>query len=219
MDNSRIPSHLKEELERLALLREDDVDTSDIPEVSDFSRFRRGVLKAPTIQERNIDVRAIANWFIKRFSTSNKEVTNLSLNKIVYLAIERALVEKGVLLSSAKIEAWKHGPVFREIYHDKKSEHADPIMRTITRFDLSSRTFIEADFDFSDQDIHFLESIFGDYGSLRAGRLVDITHAKGSPWEIVWSSSKKVNFGMEISKETILQRAPKRRFGNGRQTD
>jgi len=219
MDNSSIPSHLKEELERLALLREEDIDTSDIPEVTDFSGFARGALARDTILERNIDVRAIANWFIKRFSQSKKSVTNLTLNKIVYLAVERALVERGMLLSSAKIEAWNYGPVFREIYHDKKSEGADPIAETIRRFDLSSRSFIEAGFAFTTDDVEFLEGVFSDYGALRAGRLVDITHAKGSPWHFVWSNSRTVNFGMEISKEIILRRAPKQRFGDERQTD
>lgn len=219
MDNSSIPSHLKEELERLALLREEDIDTSDIPEVTDFGGFARGALTPQTVKERHIDVRAIANWFIKRFSQSRRSVTNLSLNKIVYLAVERALVERSMLLSSAKIEAWNYGPVFREIYHEKKSDGADPIAQTITRFDLSSRSFIEAHFDFSKEDVEFLEGIFSDYGALRAGRLVDITHAKGSPWHFVWSNSKAVNFGMEISRDIILKRAPKRRFLDERQTD
>jgi uncharacterized phage-associated protein len=210
---------LKEELERLALLREEDVDTCDIPEITDFSGFKRGMLARSDIQERNIDVRAIANWFIRRFTRSKKTVTNLALNKIVYLSIERALVERGMLLSSAKIEAWNYGPVFREIYHDKKSDGADPIATPINRFDLPMRSFVEADFDFTADDIDFLESIFKDYGSLRAGRLVDITHSKGSPWHVVWSNSKSVNFGMEITKELILERAPKQRNGNGRQAD
>ena len=44
----------------------------------------------------------------------------MALNKIVFFVHSDYLIENKRPLVSAKIEAWKHGPVFREIYHEFK---------------------------------------------------------------------------------------------------
>jgi uncharacterized phage-associated protein len=217
MSERQLPSHLQEELEKLSLLPEDGVDTSDIPEVTDFSRFKRGRFLQADIVQREYDIRAIANWFIKKFRESHRQVTNLSLNKIVYFAIERALIERMVLLSAAKIEAWQHGPVFREIYHTNKGEGSEPISNLIERFDLKARKHIPAEQAFLTEDEDFLEGIYRDFGMLTASRLVTLSHEREAPWDHVWRHSRKVNFGMEITKEVIFALAPRSRPSDGQQ--
>jgi uncharacterized phage-associated protein len=207
MSEKRLPSHLQAELERLSLLADEEIQTEDIPEITDFSSFRRGRYSEPSLIERNVDIRALANWFLARFKATNRKVTNLSLNKILYIAIERGIIEKGILFSPAKIEAWKHGPVFREIYHASKHEGREEIKDDFKKFDLATRQFVTAKANLSVDDAAFLESVFSDYGSLPAGKLVDLTHEVGSPWHVVWSNGRNVNFGMEITKQLILSRA------------
>jgi uncharacterized phage-associated protein len=217
MPEKQLPTRLQEELERLSLLPESEIDTTDIPEVTDFSRFKRGQFRRDNIVERSYDIRAIANWFIGKFKEAQIGVTNLSLNKIVYFTVERALVENHVLLSPAKIEAWNYGPVFREIYHNNKAGGSDNISDPIKKFDLARRAYVDVSDEFSPEDEAFFESIFQDFGRLKAGRLVDISHQNDAPWHYVWSRSSKVNFGMEITKEVILALAPPTRPSNGRQ--
>jgi uncharacterized phage-associated protein len=207
MSKKPLPSNLHAELKRLSLLPDDEIQTDDIPEISDFSSFQRGRYAEPRLVERNVDIRALANWFLARFKETNRKITNLSLNKILYLAIERGIIERGILLSPAKIEAWKHGPVFREIYHASKHEGREEIKNAFKRFDLASKQFVTAEADLSADDLAFLESIFADYGRLPPGKLVDLTHEVGSPWHAVWQSGRNVNFGMEITKQLILSRA------------
>jgi uncharacterized phage-associated protein len=217
MSDQRLPSRLQAELERLSLLQEDEILTDDIPETTDFTNFHRGTYAEPALTERNLDIRALANWFLARFAAANRKVTNLSLNKMLYLAIERGIIEKGIVFSPAKIEAWKHGPVFREIYHASKNEGREPIKETFKTFDLASRTFVPVRDEFTTEDVAFLESIFVDYGSLPAGKLVDITHEAGSPWHAVWLSGRSVNFGMEITRKLILSRAKRSRYKRAQQ--
>jgi uncharacterized phage-associated protein len=217
MSERQLPSHLQEELSKLSLLPEERVDTSDIPEVTDFSRFKRGRFLQADVTQREYDIRAIANWFIRKFRESRRQVTNLSLNKIVYFAIERALIERMVLLSPAKIEAWQHGPVFREIYHTNKGEGSEPISNLIERFDLATKRRVPAEETFSTEDEEFLEGIFRDFGTLTASRLVSLSHEREAPWDHVWRHSRKVNFGMEITKEVIFALAPRSRPSDGRQ--
>lgn len=217
MIEKQLPSHLQAELERLSLLADHEIQTDDIPEITDFSSFRRGRYSDPNLIERDVDIRALANWFLARFKAAGRKVTNLSLNKILYLAIERGIIEKGILFSPAKIEAWKHGPVFREIYHASKHEGREAITGAFKRFDLESRQFVAVEAEFSPDDTLFLESIFDDFGSLSAGKLVDITHEIGSPWHAVWQSGRNVNFGMEITKQLILSRAKGSRASGAQQ--
>lgn len=217
MSEKRLPSRLQAELERLSLLSDDEIQTDDIPEVADFSSFRRGLYAQPKLLERNLDIRALANWFLARFRATNRKITNLSLNKILYLAIERGIIERGVLFSPAKIEAWKHGPVFREIYHASKHEGREEIKDVFKTFDLTTRQFLPAEAELTGDDVEFLESIFADYGSLSAGKLVDITHEVGSPWHTVWLSGRNVNFGMEITTQLIFSRAKRSRFSGAQQ--
>jgi len=81
------------------------------------------------------DVRAIANLVLERADALHIDVSNMALNKIVYFVHCDHLVERHAPLVSAKIEAWKHGPVFREIYHEFKSWDDSPIKGRATRVD------------------------------------------------------------------------------------
>ena len=73
------------------------------------------------------DVRAVANLVLDVAQSRDIDVTNMALNKIVFFVHSDYLVENGRPLVGAKIEAWKHGPVFREIYHEFKDWDDLPI--------------------------------------------------------------------------------------------
>lgn len=81
------------------------------------------------------DVRAVANAVLELAEANGRGVTNLALNKIIYFLHAGYLHERGVPLVSAKIEAWDHGPVFREIYHQFKKFGRDPVEGRATRLD------------------------------------------------------------------------------------
>lgn len=149
------------------------------------------------------DVRGIANWFLDKASECHVDLSNMAINKIVYFAVENAIVYDGILLTNAKIEAWEHGPVFREIYHEFKVFDKKPVLSRAKKFDANSRSMVEAKENFSENILDILEKTFSDYGYLSAAQLRAISHQPGGAWDMVWWHEGRLNPGMEITKEDI----------------
>lgn len=216
MARKPIDPRIAAELRQLALLPDDMIDTSDIPEVSDWSNAVRSRFSKAPIQDRGYDIRAIANWILDNFAESHHAITNMALNKLTYFVLERGLIEKGVLFSPARVEAWDHGPVFREVYHAVKTDDNKPIWKRITRYSVRDRETVEAREQFTSEDVDFFRSVLDDYINFTASQLRGISHRKGGPWDRVWRSGQSVNPGMVISTALILASAPKRRDLDGR---
>ncbi len=211
MANMDISPELAAELTALALLSDDAIDTSDIPEVIDWSGASRGMFSPDRIRERGYDVRALANWFLDRAQAAKRGLSNLSLNKLVYLAIERALVEQRILLSPARVEAWAHGPVFRELYQSFKKFESGAITERATKFSVATRGMVQASEAFHSDDEAFFERIFQRFGHRSASQLRAISHVEEGPWHIVWHYRGNTNPGMEITPAIIFERAPRMR--------
>jgi uncharacterized phage-associated protein len=129
----------------------------------------------------------------------------MALNKIVYFVHCDHLVERGAPLVRAKIEAWKHGPVFREIYHEFKRWDDSPIKGRATRVDPESGEVVLADENFSDAEKEYLTSLIERYIRFTAAQLRAISHATGGPWHAVWAHDGEANPGMRITDQIILE--------------
>jgi len=68
----------------------------------------------------NFDVRAVANFVLDVTTRRGRSITNMHINRIVYFLHADFLVKFNEPLVSARIEAWEHGPVFRELYSEFK---------------------------------------------------------------------------------------------------
>lgn len=215
MAKTPLAPHIAEELSRLALMSDDDINTSDIPEISDWSRAVRGRFSTTPVETRGYDVRAIANWVLDYLGDLNLTASNMALNKLVYFIFERGLVEKRILFTPSRVEAWDHGPVFREIYHAVKADDG-PIIDKIKKYSVRDRQIVEAREQFSLDDMDFFRSVINDYKHFNASQLRYISHRKNGPWDRVWKSATPVNPGMVISIELILSSAPEGRDLNGR---
>jgi uncharacterized phage-associated protein len=212
MANEPISPHVAEELRKLALLSDDEINTADIPEIPDWSSGARGRFAKRTVIHAGYDVRAIANWVLDYLSQKAISASNMSLNKLVYFLVERGLIERGILYTPARMEAWDHGPVFREIYHSIKDYGDKPIKDRIMRFSIKEKRMIVASEKFSSEDELFFKSVIDDYGSLSAARLRNISHSINGPWYRVWYSKINTNPGMSISTNLILLSASNRRI-------
>jgi uncharacterized phage-associated protein len=150
------------------------------------------------------DVRAIANWVLDKAEARHVCLSNMAINKLVYFIVERTITDRGRLVTDAKIEAWQHGPVFREIYHAFSSFADGEISGRATKFDVKSRSMIVARADFSKDDEELFEGTLDQYINLSASQLRALSHREGGPWHRVWWHEAKLNPGMEISVDTIL---------------
>jgi uncharacterized phage-associated protein len=191
--------NLKNDLAQLASLRDEDIDTSDITERIDFEGAIQG--KYYDLKPRSYDVRAIANWCIGKAANYNIEATSMWLNKIVYFIYEEALKHSKILLTEARVEAWDHGPVFREIYFQHSN---DSSLTPLKKFDRTSRRMEIANENFAEEDLAIFEKVWERYGQLSASRLRQISHKPGTPWDIVWNYKGNANPGMVIDYKLIL---------------
>lgn len=127
----------------------------------------------------------VAKYFIylasKNIIGDNNEregITNLKLQKILYLAQAYYLAKLDKPLFGDKIQAWTYGPVVSDVYHHYKSEGSKAIILVDDNSNLSS------------EDKVVLEKIWDSFGGYSASKLVDITHAH-APWRNAYSSSSK----------------------------
>lgn len=117
----------------------------------------------------------IASAFICLYS-KNHTITNLKLNKLVYLAYARYL-HRGNKLFFDEVQAWKYGPVVPNVYQAFKSSGKNPI--TTAPVDV-----------FSSDVIDVVRDVWQDFGNLGAFDLMELTHKKGSAWYKVYKDNQ-----------------------------
>jgi len=114
----------------------------------------------------------VAKYFI---SKSDPEIgdtlSNLKLQKLLYLAQGFNLAIYDKVLFPEHIEAWAHGPVVPTIYHEFKCYGSDAI--PIQQFDLNL---------ISHESKQLLDEIWEVFGQFSAWKLRDISH-EHDPWK------------------------------------
>lgn len=150
-------------------------------------------------------VRGIANWILDYADELGVRHTNMGINKLVYFAVEAFLVRKNVLLTNAKIEAWEHGPVFRELYQSFKAYGNGAIGGRAKFFSPVSEEYEEAIAHLTDDDAMFLKQTIEPIINCSASELRALSHAHDGAWHKVWWYAGHANPGMEISPALIAQ--------------
>ncbi|HEX4410895.1 MAG TPA: type II toxin-antitoxin system antitoxin SocA domain-containing protein [Xanthobacteraceae bacterium] len=145
----------------------------------------------------------MANFVLDLAEAESVAVSNLSINKIVFFLHAYFLVQFGKPLVTAKIEAWQHGPVFRELYREFKAFGDQPITTRANRMSPESGLRELCNYDFSDAERQFLERITKKYARLSSGALRAMSHEKDGPWDQVWNHVTRSNASMNISNEII----------------
>jgi uncharacterized phage-associated protein len=159
------------------------------------------------MMSRGYDARAIANLILDEAEGRGLKLTNLKLQKLLFLCHALFLVQRGRPLVHGSFEAWQYGPVSREANESFRRFGRSIITERATarnpatgaHREIPSATDLEARATVS-RVVEF-------YGNWSAGQLVDLTHAKNGPWDyVVRESAGKANFGLRISDRTIVER-------------
>lgn len=153
------------------------------------------------------DPRAIANLLLDEAQRLDVAVTHLALQKLLYFAHGLFLVSRKRPLVAGYFEAWQHGPVHPAVYKAFKASGSAPIAFRAQAHDVltgATKPITEP----ADPEVRqLMQQVLASYGRLTPGRLVDISHAKDSPWaHIVDKSRTDVAFGLRISDNVILER-------------
>ena len=159
------------------------------------------------IKRLRYSVRGLANWILDFAERSGFAVSNMALNKLIFFAIEKVLIEKRELLTDARIEAWDHGPVFREVYHSFKQNGDKPIENRISFYSVDSQKVETSSVELPEEISELLEGALLPLLPLSASRLRNLSHVEGGAWHQVWSYDGYANPGMEIKPELILSAA------------
>ncbi len=111
-------------------------------------------------------------------------ITNLHLNKLIYLAhgYHFGNLEKPLITNGELAEAWKHGPVYRSVY---------------VRYAPFNDRIIDSNFyniglpykKLSNEIMQLLNKIWEEYKNTKVWTIVDMLHEKNSPWYIIWHYS------------------------------
>lgn len=149
-------------------------------------------------------VRALANWVLDYAEELSVCHTNMGVNKLVFFAVEHFLLNYGKLITNAKIEAWEHGPVFRELYQSFKSFGNGPITGRAKAFSPIHNNFEEVKAKFSVEESSNLRRFLTPLMFKTAAELRNISHLPGSSWHKVWWYDGHANPGMEISPSLML---------------
>jgi uncharacterized phage-associated protein len=134
-------------------------------------------------------------------------VSNLALQKLLYFTHARHLIETKRPLVTGYFEAWQYGPVHPAAYNAFRAAGDAPItFRAVRRNPLTGQeTQLEA--PRSATVAHVVRSVMQSYGRLTPGRLVEISHAKGAPWQfVVDEAHARIAFGLRINDNVIIER-------------
>ncbi|UWU21081.1 DUF4065 domain-containing protein [Rhizobium sp. CB3060] len=153
------------------------------------------------------DPRAIANLMLDEAGRIDLGLGHIQLQKLLYFSHGIHLIQTKSPLVSGYFEAWQYGPVHPTVYRAFKQAGREAIHFRATGQDplTGERRSIE---DVADsQIVGLIRRVLTSYGSMSARHLVNLSHAKDSPWWYVVEQGRVgVAFGMRISDSVIADR-------------
>lgn len=214
--SEKLSETLRRQLSELELLGYENIDTSDISEQNEWSDSIVGLWNPIEYRSLGIDIRAIANEILERLWGRGVHPTNMSLNKLTWFVFEDALVKLKLLISPARIEAWEHGPVFREIYSPSKKYGDKPVAELLHEFSRDEKKMTTSRAQLGSSISNLIDNVLEEFGSLSASQLRELSHEIDGPWERVWNSGRKTSAGMVIGPHLIVASAELRERRNER---
>lgn len=149
------------------------------------------------------DGRGIANFVLDRADSHGLGLTNLHINKIIYFAHGRFLALQERPLIAQQFEAWEHGPVVQDLYHQFKKYGSDVILGRANRLNRQTAQYEIAPYKITSEDAEILAPLVEFYMRIPALVLSNWSHKKGSPWYRTWHYNDRSNPGMVIPNELI----------------
>jgi uncharacterized phage-associated protein len=116
----------------------------------------------------------LAKWFVARAQRAGaRDLDNLKLQKLLFLAQSRYSALAGRSLVSEPFEAWRHGPVVANVYHEYSEFKDSPIEQQLVSD--GPWTKLEPGIEI------VLDEVWTAFGVYSGWRLREITHDVG-PW-------------------------------------
>jgi uncharacterized phage-associated protein len=153
---------------------------------------------------------AIANEFLRK----GVPLTQMQLQKLVYLAHGWTLGLTGQPLTVEQPQAWDYGPVYPDLYDHTKLFGRSPITREITSDDdeparFFGRTHNAAPYraTLSPVERSIIEQVWSRYGRLSGARLSAMTHQPDTPWSQTYNGGKNRSIPNELIQAHYIELA------------
>lgn len=127
--------------------------------------------------------RAVANSLIGISLDRREPLTQLKLQKLIYIAHGRCLYETGIPLVNEPLRAWVWGPVIVSVYADLRGSGKRPLRGPIFSFPEYEFTLSTVPSE-DTQTINLLKRVWTVFSGYSAQHLSELTHKQGSPWFI-----------------------------------
>lgn len=138
----------------------------------------------------------IANEFIRKSLASGETkcaVTNMKLQKLVYIAHGYFLAIFGEPLIENDIHAFEWGPVIPVLYKDLKAYKANTVDQLIP---------VEKNSYLADGSARLIvDKVWDAYGKFSAADLSRITHMPETPWSEIWGTNKYAVIPNDLIRE------------------
>ncbi len=129
---------------------------------------------------------AVANEFLRR--AGDQGLTQLQLQKLVYMAHGWTLAYSGLPLTASESEAWDRGPVYPELRNKVNHVGSKPIVGVVHENDGNPFAVLASENrgpiiagNFQQIEMQIIDLVWGRYGHLHGFTLSDLTHQAGTP--------------------------------------
>ena len=150
---------------------------------------------------------AVANFLLDQAAAEHRPIAHLKLQKLVYYCYAWYAGNEGEELFSEDIEAWRLGPVVREVYLQFRDCGSGPINKRATTLDWDTLDEIEP--QLSDELRRELLPVWNVYKGKSAAWLVEATHLPDEPWGILtaqYGTSEKRKIPFDLVKKVYAEK-------------
>ncbi len=150
---------------------------------------------------------AVANEFIDlaEINPGVDNLTNLKLVKLMYISQGLSLAFFDKPLFDEGIEAWMYGPVVPSIYYEFKRFGRGKIEDKSVEFDFEDLIFGDGKIEtpsLTDENAKkVVELTWKWYKDIPAGKLIELTHSKGTPWSLTYNTGQNRIIDNKLIKE------------------
>jgi len=135
--------------------------------------------------------KAIANKFLELAQQESQSLTQMQIQKLVYIShgFHLALVNQPLI--DEEVQAWQYGPVIPSLYEEFRGFGNKPITKeaTITTIDDNFNINSIAPRVNDTQTEELIKAVWNKYKVYSGPNLSDLTHQTGTPWSTVVQSN------------------------------
>lgn len=133
----------------------------------------------------SVSALSVVKEFLKLSKEDGIAVSNMNLQKLVFFAHGVCLAAFDRKLIKEDVKAWQFGPVIPRLYNRLKKYGAGTVVEIKTNSnddvcDIDDNDFLES-----------IKTVWKTFKNFSASQLSNISHAPGSPWDIVWNQQGK----------------------------